>query len=676
MRSAIINYDQMHEVGNPDGICLAMQIHHQLKLTGRALLVGEDHLDRSLVTRLMCASVGNPYLELPSLKNAFDPTSLWDEFMRQAITVSLEAWTPVIIFIRISEIQTDHQWRDISSILQWGWVFHEFISLDTLSEASKNNMTNHGFAHDELDVLIDFIRSSRMIRLVLSHDMKESSHFFVHHIYKMPALRSTPSICISKWKHETIVAYSFNITRDKSTPWLNDFLFFVVELMQKLPKMEKDIGGVLIEAENSSIKTALSIFSDLLAMKGKELDAKISKLNQAVYASDKILAAVLSLGTEFEASSKRLVSNDHDTQEYLKTLEYERETRDRIAVEIQIIGDAAKRATSEYESLEKQYTSELSRVMPALESSSQGVDELKKSDIYEIRSMMSPPKGVLLVLECILHLFRVDMRGSDGIWELAKKLIIEPRFVHSVINFDKDTLTNTIMNRVGTVIKNQDFSQEHLEPVSKAVWALGSWVLSLKAYHERMSAFEPKKRLIQEQKSKCKYYINEVAKNQIKLDVSETALVKMKSRFDTVIKYKETVTKNHKEVQERFRIAQILEETIQICKDRYKPAVEELKQQKALLTTDSLLNACFAAYLGPYSKSVREHARKEMQEWYTTNEILFTEFTSLSHFYTKPHDIFVTNEIIPDLLNLDNAVIARLSKEIPLICEGYIVGLC
>jgi hypothetical protein len=661
----------MQEIGNYDGVFLAMQIHHQLKLTGKALLVGENYLDRSLITRLTASAVGNQFQEMSTLKNALDPVSHWNEFLRHAIISALETWTPVVIFIRLSDIIEDFQWRDISSIIQWGWVYHEFLSFEGLTDSAKNNLTAHGFALDELDLFIDYIRSSRMIRLVLSHDSKAASYSMVHLIYKLPAIRGTPAIWISKWRPETIAAYSFNITRQNSAPWMNEFIIFVVELAQKLPTMEKVIGGVFVGIENMSIKTALSIFAGLLAMKSKELDLKISKLNQAIYSSDRMLSAVVLLSTEFEASKKHLIQNDRDTQEYLKTLEYERETRDRIAVEIQIIGDAAKRATIEYESLEVQYSKELALVLPALETASQDVDELKKSDIYEIRSMPSPPKGVLLVMECLLHLFRVDMRGSDSIWELSKKLIIEARFVQSIIHFDKDTITQNIMNRVGAVIKNPDFSQDNLASVSKAVWALGSWVISLKSYHERMAAFEPKKRLIQEQKSKCKYYMNEVAKNEIKLDVSETALVKMKSRFDTVIKYKDTVNKKHKEVQERFKIAQILAETIQICKDRYKPAVEELKLQKTLVFTDSLMNACFAAYLGPYSKSVREFARKEMQDWLTTNEIPFTAFASLSHFYTKPHDIFITNELIPDMFNLDNAVIARLSKEIPLICEGY-----
>jgi dynein heavy chain len=661
----------MQEVGNHDGVYLAMQIYHQLKLTGKALLVGENYMDRSLVTRLMCSSCGNPYMEMNSLTNSIDPASHWHEFLRTAINTALESWKPIVIFIKLSEILTDYQWRDISSIVQWGWVYHEILFEDgILTDIAHKKMTEHGYPLDELNLLIDHIKSSRMIRVVLSHDSKASSRSLAHFLYTLPALRSAPAINISKWKPETIAGYSFNITRQANAPWINEFLIFMVEVMHKLPVMEKDIGGVYVQAANTSLKTTLHILADLLAFKGKELDAKIAKLSQAIYASDKMLSAIVVLNTEFEKATKHLTVNDHDTQEYLKNLEYERETRDRIAVEIQIIGDAAQRATVDYESLEAQYAIELARVAPALEAASKNIDELKKNDIYEVRSMMNPPKGVLLVLECLLIIFRVDMRGPEGIWEQSKKLISEVRFVQRIVEFDKDSLTNSIMSRVGAILKQPDFTQENLSNVSKAISCLGGWIISLKAYNEAMTAFEPKKRLIQEQRSKCKYYTNEVSKNQKKLDISEATLGKLRSRFDAVIKFKENVAKTHKDIQEKHKIAQILGETIQICKDRYRPAVEELRLQKTLIFTDSLLNACFAAYLGPYSKSVRAFAKNELQEWLRTNEIPFTEYVSLSHYYTKPTDIFTTNDIVPDLFNLDNAVIARLSKEIPLLLEG------
>lgn len=89
-----------------------------------------------------------------------------------------------------------------------------------------------------------------------------------------------------------------------------------------------------------------------------------------------------------------------------------------------------------------------------------------------------------------------------------------------------------------------------------------------------------------------------------------------------------------------------------------------------LLIADALLNSCCAVLLGPFCKKVRDYARKNMEDWMQENEISISSPSSLSHYYTNPKEIFVTHDMVPDIFNLDNAVMARLSKEIPVICEG------
>lgn len=555
---SVISYDQIKEVGNTDGVCLSMKIHHQLKLAGRVLVAGENYFDRGLVTRMTCAATGNPFIEMISLNSELDPIHYWSAFLDQAVSLALESWKPVVIFVRMSDVVAEYQWRDLSDILQWGCFFGALRNLEGFSDSAKSNITKNGFEVDEPGILDEYIRYSRMIRLVLSFDSKETNPLFLKTLNKYPAIRSTPTVWVTKWSLETISSYSFNITRQSNTPWINEFLAYVSNMVEKLTTMEKSISGSSLTPTPTILKSALSVFSDLMSIKSKYLESRIAKFNVAISAAEKALAAINQLKTDFETVSNRLVENERDTQAYLKNLEYERENRDRIAVEIQILHEASKRCSLEVENLERQYALELARVAPAVELASEGINDLKKNDIYEIRSMINPPKGVILVLECILLIFRVDMRGSDGVWELSKRLMSESKFVQNITNFDKDSLTNPQMNRVSALTRHSEFLEDNLLSVSRAIYSLAKWVLSLKAYHDCNMAFEPKKRSIQEQKSKAKYYLSEVTRNEAKLEASESNLASMKSRFDTVIQAKEAVGKKHKDVESKFKSSSIL----------------------------------------------------------------------------------------------------------------------
>lgn len=79
----------------------------------------------------------------------------------------------------------------------------------------------------------------------------------------------------------------------------------------------------------------------------------------------------------------------------------------------------------------------LEEAIPALEEAAAALNDLRKEDITEIRSFAKPHMLVQKVCECV-----VVLRGlKDVSWGGAKSMMAEGNFLRSLVDFDKDSLT-------------------------------------------------------------------------------------------------------------------------------------------------------------------------------------------------------------------------------------------
>eukprot|EP00959_Pyramimonas_sp_CCMP1952_P059499 1242782-Pyramimonas_sp.AAC.3 len=76
--------------------------------------------------------------------------------------------------------------------------------------------------------------------------------------------------------------------------------------------------------------------------------------------------------------------------------------------------------------------------IPALEAAADALQGLKKEEITEIRSFVKPPPVVQKVCECVVILRNI----KDVSWKGAKGMMADPRFLSTLIDFDKDALTD------------------------------------------------------------------------------------------------------------------------------------------------------------------------------------------------------------------------------------------
>jgi dynein heavy chain, axonemal len=80
----------------------------------------------------------------------------------------------------------------------------------------------------------------------------------------------------------------------------------------------------------------------------------------------------------------------------------------------------------------------LAEAIPALEEAAAALQDLKKDDITELRTFNKPSAYVQKVCECVVHL----KGGKDTSWNGAKVMMSDGQFLRSLVDFDKDSLTD------------------------------------------------------------------------------------------------------------------------------------------------------------------------------------------------------------------------------------------
>lgn len=90
----------------------------------------------------------------------------------------------------------------------------------------------------------------------------------------------------------------------------------------------------------------------------------------------------------------------------------------------------------------------------------------------------------------IVYIHRTD-------WATAKTLLGDSNFLRKLVEYPKDTISDSLLKKLQKYVENPDFVPAVIEKVSKACKSLCMWVRALELYARVYRTVEPKrKRLI------------------------------------------------------------------------------------------------------------------------------------------------------------------------------------
>merc|ERR1711871_1653835 len=226
-----------------------------------------------------------------------------------------------------------------------------------------------------------------------------------------------------------------------------------VEVSEKFYKQLKRYYHVTPTSYLSLITT----FIDMLKWKTGVVETAKKRYKIGLEKIEFTEKSVAVMQVELEELQPQLIQTAKETAEMM--LVVEKETADAQVIRENVAKEEAKASeqADAAQNMKNECEADLAEAMPILQKAIKALNTLSKNDIVEVKSMKSPPAGVLITMEAVCIMMGVkpvksrDERGKVqwDYWEPAKKdLLGDSRFLQRLIDYDKDNITAKIMDKV------------------------------------------------------------------------------------------------------------------------------------------------------------------------------------------------------------------------------------
>ncbi|KAK3269901.1 Dynein heavy chain cytoplasmic, partial [Cymbomonas tetramitiformis] len=411
----------------------------------------------------------------------------------------------------------------------------------------------------------------------------------------------------------------------------------------------------------NNYKKSLSLNRQEIGEMSARLDGGLQKLIQAADEVDKLQVTL----------QEAKVVVDQKTQECNELLEVIAENR-KVVEDKQSIAQAKEEALVEQStkiSADKEDAeAALANAIPALEAAAEALTSLKKEEITEIRSFAKPHMLVQKVCECV-----VILRGiKDVSWKGAKGMMADPRFLSTLIDFDKDGLTDRQVRQVKEYMKDPKFSPEELNNISSAGAGLLKWVYAMVNYNSVAKEVNPKRRAVAEAERMLRTAEKDLAK--VKSEVASLAkqLQELQEQFETKSAEQQDLKEKADLMEKRLNAASRLIAGLGSERARWTADMSELESNRERLVGDCLLSSSFLSYSGAFTFEFRYQMTYEM--W--VNDVQEKELPVTQPFKLET---LLTNEVemgrwasegLPsDELSIQNGILTTRANRFPLCVD-------
>uniref|UniRef100_F7HBY3 Dynein axonemal heavy chain 2 n=1 Tax=Macaca mulatta TaxID=9544 RepID=F7HBY3_MACMU len=345
----------------------------------------------------------------------------------------------------------------------------------------------------------------------------------------------------------------------------------------------------------------VSGYKKLLGEKRQELQDQANKLRTGLFKIDETREKVQVMSLELEDAKKKVAEFQKQCEEYLVIIVQQKREADE--QQKAVTANSEKIAVEEIkcQALADNAQKDLEEALPALEEAMRALESLNKKDIGEIKSYGRPPAQVEIVMQAVMIL-----RGNEPTWAEAKRQLGEQNFIKSLINFDKDNISDKVLKKIGAYCAQPDFQPDIIGRVSLAAKSLCMWVRAMELYGRLYRVVEPKRIRMNAALAQLREKQAALAEAQEKLREVAEKLEMLKKQYDEKLAQKEELRKKSEEMELKLERAGMLVSGLAGEKARWEETVQGLEEDLGYLVGDCLLAAAFLSYMGPFLTNYRD----------------------------------------------------------------------
>ncbi|OWB58788.1 hypothetical protein B5S28_g4867 [[Candida] boidinii] len=241
---------------------------------------------------------------------------------------------------------------------------------------------------------------------------------------------------------------------------------------------------------------------------------------------------------------------------------------------------------------------DLDEVEPLIEEAQNGVKNIKKQHLNELRALSNPPDAIKMTLEAVCIMLGYD----TPTWRDVQMVIRGDDFIASIVNFDgQKELTKEVLDYMDEVyLSRPNFTFEAVNRASKACGPLVLWVKAQLKYSMILDKVEPLRQevlLLEEELFESKN--KRIAIEGMIKDLQDN-IEFYKDSYSGTIRDAENIKSEMLTVETKVNTSVGLLENLTGERSRWESNVKQFRQQRANLIGDVLLGSAFISYCGVY----------------------------------------------------------------------------
>ncbi len=430
-----------------------------------------------------------------------------------------------------------------------------------------------------------------------------------------------PEDALRSVAHRSLSEFDLQLDSDGSQTNLNNLVEIFKAVHQSVEGASRKFFSKLRRynyVTPTSYLALLQTYKTCLQEKRKEVGNKRDRIDNGLEKLIETKTQVADMQKTLVALGPQLEKTSAEVDAMMVSITKDKASAAETKAEVEAVAAAANAKAEECTQIATSAQADLDKALPALDEAVKCLDDLKKSDLDEIKALQKPPSLVKLTMEALCIMFQVkpnkvkDPNGAMGkkindyFGPSKQQLLNDPKgLLSGMKKFDKDNIPDKLIKGITPYIEDPTFTPENVAKASKACTAICMWCRAMHTYHFVAIGVAPKRAALAAAEQ-------QLGEARAKLAAAEEQLAAvMKKIHDLETSYDNAVAKKQ-ELEEEMRRCQIrLDSAMKLIgglggeEARWKVSSANLKIQFGQLIGSVVIPAGHISYLGAFTSEFR-----------------------------------------------------------------------
>jgi dynein heavy chain len=614
---------------------------------GNALLLGVGGSGRQSMTRLATYIVGYQ-LSIVEIVKGYSMVD-WREDIKKILMTAGVKDKPVAFLFSDVQIVNERMVEDINNILNSGDVPNLYApeDMEEISTACRIDCQKKKIPATKLNIFSQYLnRVRRNIHLCVC--MSPLGEVFRNRLRNFPSLVNCCTIdWFTAWPADALQSVGLSVLR-KADLGLGEFEENTVEMFKQIHLTVSEASDSFYEilrrrnyVTPTSYLELLSSFGKLITMKRTETATKKDRLQIGLDKLSETRQMVAVMQEELTVLQPQIIETQKEVAAMMIEITADKASAAETKAVVEVEEASANEKAAVAKAIAEDAQRDLDEAIPALEEAVKCLNDLKKADIDEVKSLKTPPGGVVLTIKVCCMMFDVKPikkndpntpgKKFDDYWEAGQKgLLADAKgFLASLFNFDKDNIPDRIIKQIVPFMEDPNFTPAAIERSSKACTAICMWARAMYKYHFVALGVAPKRARLKEAEDELAVVMALLAKSKAALQEVNDRLATLEASFDEAVAKKDMLEKKEASCKVQLSNADKLIGGLGGEAVRWTETVALLGEAYTNILGDVIVSAGTISYLGPFTTNFRNELVSSWQDSLVSYGIPHTEGCNL-----------------------------------------------